>query len=155
LATYDFDGLPFHWADGGKHQELVQKTQVKSGKNGALQPLSEWGLGVLFVGEKGMLAADYGRYFLLPEDRFAGFQPPKPTIPRSIRHGAEWAKACKTGGPTTCNFDYSGALTETILLGVVAYRSGEKLSWDAKNLKVTNSPKGDGFIRKEYRKGWE
>ena len=36
-------------------------------------------------------------------------------------------KACKDGSPTTCNFDYSGALTEAVLLGTVAYRLGKNL----------------------------
>ncbi len=76
------------------------------------------GGGNLFVGDKGMLWADYGNYRLLPESDFAGYKPPEPTIPRSIGHHAEWIAACKTGSPTTCNFDYSGALTEAVLLGV-------------------------------------
>ena len=88
---------------------------------------------MLFVGEKGMLLADYGKHKLLPEDQFAGFKPPEPTIPDSIGHHAEWIQACKTGEPTTCNFDYSGTLTEAVLLGNVAYRVGKKLEWDHGN----------------------
>ena len=113
-----------------------------------------WGTGFLFVGEKGMLLADYTRRVLLPEDRFAGYQPPAPTIPDSIGHYAEWIAACQTGSPTGCNFDYSGALTEAALLGNVAYRAGQKLTWDAVALKATNCPKADRFIRREYRAGW-
>ena len=66
------------------------------------------GGGNLFVGDKGMLWADYGVWRLLPETDFAGYKPPAPTIPKSIGHHAEWFAACKTGSPTTCNFDYSG-----------------------------------------------
>jgi predicted dehydrogenase len=113
-----------------------------------------WGTGFLFVGEKGMLLADYTRRVLLPEDRFAGYQPPAPTIPDSIGHYAEWIAACQTGSPTGCNFDYSGALTEAALLGNAAYRAGQKLTWDAVALKATNCPKADRFIRREYRAGW-
>jgi predicted dehydrogenase len=114
------------------------------------------GAGVMFIGEKGHMFADYGSYKLYPEDKFSGFKPPEPTIPRSIGHHAEWIKACKDGSPTTCNFDYSGALTETVLLGNVAFRAGagEKITWDAENLKVTNSDKAQRFIQREYRKGW-
>ena len=70
-------------------------------------------------------------------------------------HWSEWAQACKTGSPTTCNFDYSGALTETILLGIVAFRTGEKLDWDAAALKARNSTKADDYLTKTYRKCWE
>ena len=155
-ATYQFPArgdqpaVAFHWSDGGAHFDLVKETKDTEGRS-----LGDWGLGILFVGEKGMLVADYGRYLLLPTDKFPGFQPPPKTIPDSIGHWKEWTTACKTGSPTTCNFDYAGALTETVLLGVVAYRTGVKLEWDPVNLKAKNTTKADEFITKEYRKGWE
>ncbi len=102
-----------------------------------------------------MLLSDYGRHVLLPEAKFADYQRPEPTIPDSIGHHREWIEACKTGGSTTCNFDYSGALTETVLLGNVAYRTGTKLDWDAKRMQATNCPAAEPLLRKEYRQGWE
>jgi hypothetical protein len=62
--------------------------------------------------------------------------------------------ACKTGGPTSCPFSYGGPLTELVLLGNVAYRTGEKLTWDAPNLRAVNCPEADRFLRREYRAGW-
>jgi hypothetical protein len=53
------------------------------------------------------------------------------------------------------NFDYSGPMTETVLLGNVALRAGQKIDWDSKNLKVTNLPEANRFVRKSYRKGWD
>jgi hypothetical protein len=154
-CTYEFpsDGggtLKFTWSDGGKHFDIVSQTNDHAGKS-----LATWGLGVLFIGDKGMLAADYGRRQLLPQDKFAEFKAPEPTIPNSIGHWNEWVQACKTGSPTTCNFDYSGALTETVLLGIVAFRSGEKIAWDAAKLKATNSAKAAEYVTKTYRKGFE
>ncbi|MEZ6060972.1 MAG: Gfo/Idh/MocA family oxidoreductase [Planctomycetaceae bacterium] len=111
--------------------------------------------GVMFVGTEGLMFADYGKYKLFPSDKFAGFEPPPKTIPDSIGHHQEWIRACKDGSSTTCNFDYSGALTESVLLGNVAYRTGTSLDWDAANLKATNCPDADHYIRKEYRSGWE
>jgi predicted dehydrogenase len=113
------------------------------------------GSGVMFVGTEGMMFADYSNYRLFPAEKFKGFEPPAKTIPDSIGHHREWIKACKEGTPTLCNFDYSGALTEAVLLGNVAYRTGKALDWDAKNLKATNCPEADQYIRKEYRPGWE
>ncbi len=111
--------------------------------------------GVMFVGSEGMLYADYSNYRLFPAEQYAGFQPPEPTIPPSIGHHAEWIQACKDGSATTCNFDYSGALTESVLLGNVAYRVGQPLEWDAANLQATNCPDAAPFLRKDYRPGWE
>jgi len=110
--------------------------------------------GNLFVGDKGMMFADYGSYRLLPEGDFAGYKPPEPSIPKSIGHHAEWIKACKEGSPTTCNFDYAGALTEAVLLANVSYRSGKPLAWDAAELRATNTADAERFIHKQYRQGW-
>ncbi len=114
-----------------------------------------WDSGVLFVGEKGMLLSDYGNHVLLPEEDFADFERPEPFIPASIGHHAEWVQACKTGEPTTCNFEYSGWLTEANHLGNVAYRVGKKLEWDPVRLEVTNVPEAAPLIRREYREPWE
>jgi predicted dehydrogenase len=148
IVTYDFPAhgeqppVTLKWYDGGKRPKLFEE-----GK------LPKWGDGTLFVGDKGMLLAGYDKRLLLPEKEFADYKAPEPTIADSIGHHKEWIEACKTGGPTTCNFDYSGALTETVLLGAVAYRTGKPFTWDAKNLKA-DVPEAEKYIRKEYRKGW-
>jgi predicted dehydrogenase len=121
-------------------------------KNGMIP---QWGSGVLFVGEKGMLLADYGKYALLPEDKFQGFQPPAPFIPKSLGHHEEWIHACKTGEPTTCNFEYAGWLTEANHLGNVAYRTGKRLEWNAAEMRAVNAPEADQFLRRDYRTGWK
>ncbi len=148
IVRYDFPGrdglapVKLTWYDGNMIPKEVAGERVP-------------GSGVMFVGSEGRMFADYNKYRLFPSDKFAKFEPPKKTIPDSIGHHAEWIKACKDGSPTTCNFDYSGALTESVLLGNVAYRTGKELEWDAKNLKATNCPEADKFISKEYRLGWE
>lgn len=131
------------WYDGGKKPALVEEGKVPA-----------WGSAVLFVGEKGMLIADYGNRKLLPEAEFRDFQPPEPTIPDSIGHHAEWIAASKTGGRTTCDFDYSGALTEAVLLGVVAYRSGRAFDWDAESCRPRSCPEAERWIRTAPRPGW-
>jgi len=148
IVRYQFparEGLPpvkFTWYDGNLIPREVAGERVP-------------GSGVMFIGSEGKMFANYGSYKLFPAEKFAAFQPPEQSIPKSIGHHAEWVKACKDGSPTTCNFDYSGALTEAVLLGNVAFRVGEKLEWDAKNLKATNCAAADKFVRKQYRSGWE
>jgi predicted dehydrogenase len=132
------------WYNGDRRPPLLRDEKYKG-----------WGGGTLFVGEKGMLLADYSRHLLLPEDQYVDFKRPDPFIPDSIGHHAEWIHACKTGGPTTCNFDYSGALTEAVLLGNVAFRSGSKLEWDGERLRVNNAPGARKFLQHRYRKGWQ
>jgi predicted dehydrogenase len=109
--------------------------------------------GVLFEGAKGKLLADYGRHKLFPEADFRGFAPPPRSIAASIGHHREWLTAIRTGGPTTCNFAYSGTLAETVLLGNVAYRSHCAFDWDEQAGKPSVA-KAATFLQREYRKGW-
>jgi predicted dehydrogenase len=131
------------WYHGGKQPSLLTAEQAEYFRSG-----------VLFIGEKGTLLADYTRNQLLPENDFKDFKKPAPFIPNSVGHHKEWIDAIKNGGPTTCNFDYSGALTEAALLGNVAFRVGKKLQWDAQKLKAVNCPEADAFIQHKYREGW-
>ena len=142
-ARGDLPPVTLHWCNGGAWPAIVKERDVP-----------QWPNGVLFVGTKGMLLSDYQRHRLLPKSQYTDFERPEPTIPDSIGHHQEWIQACKTDRITTCNFDYSGALTEAALLSNVALRTGEKLQWDAENLKATNCPAADEYLQRRYREGW-
>jgi predicted dehydrogenase len=146
-AELNLPGLPpvtLTWYHGGKRPDMVSD-----------ELFARYRSGVLFVGANGMLISDYGKHTLLPEEKFKDFQKPVPSIPNSIGHHKEWTHAIKTGGTTTCHFGYSGPLTETALLGNVAYRVGKTLEWDAKNLRARNCPEAEIFIQHHYRAGWK
>ena len=154
VVTYEFPSrgdqppVTMTWYDGGNRPEMLSELVDHQGK-----PLN-WKNGHLFVGSRGMLLSDYSRHVLLPADQFVDFERPEPTIPRSPGHYKEWMHAIRNGGRAGCDFAYAGPLTETVLLGVVAYRSGETIEWDGENLQVTNSSWGQQWIHKEYRAGW-
>ena len=74
-------------------------------------------------------------------------------LPRSPGHYEEWINACKGGEPAGANFDFAGPLTEAVLLGNIAIRTGKKLLWDGKN--VTNVPEANAYINPPYREGWK
>jgi len=152
------DQLTVRWEHPRRGKRPPVKLTWYDGKQRPKSPegvdLKKWHLGIMFIGQGGILVADYGKWILLPEADFRDFKPPKPWIAPSLGHHQEWIHACKTGSPTLCNFQYSGMLVEHNLLGTVAFRSGKKLEWDAENLKATNCPEADKFIRKTYRDGW-
>ncbi|MGC8784098.1 MAG: Gfo/Idh/MocA family oxidoreductase [Armatimonadota bacterium] len=134
------------WYDGGQKPpvDLLQGEQMADS-------------GLLLIGSEGTLYSpgDYGAPFvLLPREKFANYQPPAPSIPRSPGHHQEWINACKGGPPAMSNFDYASALTETALLGNLAIITGERINWDARRMKAVNCPKADKFIHPAYRKGW-
>ena len=143
--TFANPAVTLNWYDGGRLPPILKEKGLPE----------DWGAGTLFVGEKGFLLADYGRRMLFPQERFADYKAPEPTIPDSVGHHQEWINACKTGSPTTCNFAYSGVLAEAVLLGAVAFRTGKKLEWDAAKMKAVNCPEADQYLSRTYRKGWE
>ncbi|GIW93966.1 MAG: oxidoreductase [Pirellulaceae bacterium] len=147
-ARGDLPPVKVTWYDGGKQPEILSTLRDGEGR------LLEWRAGQLFIGTEGMLISEYSRHMLLPVEKFRDYKRPDPYIPASIGHHAEWLEAIRSGGTTTCNFDYSGALTETVLLGTVAYRAGESLEWDAEAFRIKNSEKAQQLLHKEYRKGW-
>ena len=145
-ATDKRSAVKLRWFDGGPRPGLPTKV---------FNPAA-MGKGILFTGDKGWLLADYGFRIVMFKGDMTHYASPTADdlLPASLGHHREWIHACKTGAPTTCNFDYSGALVENNLLGAVAFRAGKKLEWDAANLKATNCPEADKLVKKTYREGW-
>ena len=148
-AVYEFparDGLPpvtLSWYQGTHKPEAWQREEIP-----------QWGNGVLFVGEHGMLLSDYNKHVLLPEDKFADFKPPEPFIPDSPGQHEEWLIACRTGSPTGSPFSYAGPLTEANHLGNVAFRAGGRIEWDAESMRITNNEAANQFLSRTPRPGW-
>jgi len=147
-ARRDMPELKLTWYDGGKRppEELFDGEKVQIG-------------GALLIGDKGKIYVpdDYGgKHVLLPKKEFADFKNPEETIPRSPGHHEDFLAACKDPDRPACsNFNYSGPLTEMVLLGVVAFRCGKRIEWDGANMKATNCSEAGEYIHPPYRKGWE
>ena len=97
------------------------------------------GNGVLYVGSRGKMfhSSHGGMPQLLPASLQEQAKLVPKTMERSPGHYEEWYQACTGGKRPVANFDYSGPLTETVLLGVLSMRApGERLEWDAENLRV-------------------
>jgi len=108
---------------------------------------------VLFGTEGNMIIPHVGAPILLPDDKYKDFNQPKV---ESQNHWHTWIDACRGLTKTSAGFDYSGPLTEAILLGGIATRFPKQtLKWDATNLKFTNNDEATAFVQRKYRKGWE
>jgi hypothetical protein len=117
----------------------------------------EGGEGLLFIGDRGTLLCGFtgGNPKLIPESKMKDFKQPPKTLPRSPGNEREWLDACK-GSQTKpgANFEFSSTVTETLQLGNLALRTGERLIWDAASLKVTNTASAQKYIAPEVREGW-
>ena len=113
--------------------------------------------GVLYIGTKGKMfhSSHGGMPQLLPGELIEDAKKVPKTMERSPGHYEEWVNGCKTKKRPAASFDYSGPMTESVLLGVLALRvPGRRLEWDSAQLKVKNQPELQPFIQPEYRKGW-
>ena len=114
--------------------------------------------GVLYRGSKGtIMAGVYGDSpRIIPEARMQEAKLPDKTLPRvPDSHEMDWVRACQSGEPAGADFSYSGPLAEICCLGNIAKRVDARIEWDAANLRVTNLPDANAFVRREYRQGWE
>jgi predicted dehydrogenase len=154
-ARGDMPPVAFTWYDGGMMPPTPD--ELPSGRR-----MGDNDGGVLFVGDKGKLVCGcYGRSpRLLPDSLMDEFMQKRPdkTIPRvpggEGGHEKDWIRACKDRKQPSSNFEYSGPLTETVVMGNLAIRTGKKIDWDGANIKVTNDQEANQFVHREYRKGW-
>ncbi len=153
IVTYQFPArgrmppVKVVWYDGGKQpprpKELEADRDMPRG-------------GQLLIGDKGAIMdpSDYCQSpRLIPEEKMQAFTRPEKTIPRvpNSNPHTEWTSACK-GGPTPgSNFDHSGPLTEMVVLGNLAIRTGKKIEWDGKRMLCKNFPAAQALVTKEYR----
>lgn len=112
--------------------------------------------GAVLIGEKASILTDtYSKIVrIIPESAMQSIEKPPKTIPRIKRadHFQEWVRACKGGPKPGSNFDYSGPFTEMVLLGNLAIRSGKKIEWNGEEMKCTNVPEANKYLKKVYRK---
>ncbi len=135
------------WSDGGKLPPL-EGTDIPLNTE---LPKS----GVILVGEQGTLLCKHGGApALYPLEKFQDANLPSVG---GLDHYQVWIDGVKTGKAPNSSFAYSGPLTETVLLGVVASRVGalETLKWDAEKLAFTNSDLANRFVHEDYRAGWK
>ena len=113
--------------------------------------------GVIFKGSKSaIMCGVYGDSpRIIPETAMQSYKRPAKTLPRiKGTHEMSWVNAAKAGTQPDAHFGYSGPLTETCLLGNIAKRMDTRIEWDAANLKITNLPDANQYVRANYRKGW-
>ena len=147
--------VKFTWYDGGLKPPRPDELEEDRPLQAEGEQMEE---GLLFVGDRGKILCAFNgaNPRLIPESKMKNYKQPPKTLPRSPGNEREWLDACKgskdkPGG----NFEFSGLVTETLLLGNVAVRAGQKLNWDRSNLKITNSDPAQKYVRPERRSGWE
>ncbi len=126
------------------------------------------GGGAIFIGEKGILV--HGTYASNPKLYPMSLMEATAKVPKtyfrvessgagafaSAKHRMNWIRAIKGTEKATCPFEYATRLTETMLLGVVAMKTGQskKIYYDGEKGVITNNSDANQYLQREYRKGW-
>ncbi len=168
------------WYDGGIrpfHPDIIPADH-SIGENGSAN-------GVMMMGEKGVMTCgtyglvpkvylNTGEILEMPKGYSGGI---KNHEMAEYGHHTSWVEAVKAGFGSkehkelTSSFDYSGPLTETVIMGNLAIRSYQesasgsgrgrkfegrkKLLWDGDNMKITNYDEANKFVGRKYRDGWK
>ncbi|MBN2475550.1 MAG: Gfo/Idh/MocA family oxidoreductase [Pirellulales bacterium] len=146
IVSYDFparEEMPpvrVIWYDGGL------KPPAPLGMEGKPLPAE----GILYVGDQGKML----RSEIIPSSRAKQFENVPRTLPRRPGTWGEWMEACRGGEPAGCSFDWAGLLTEFVLLGNIAIRTGKQLQWDSENMRFTNDGDANGQLNPPYHNGW-
>jgi hypothetical protein len=146
--------VKFTWYDGGLKPRRPDELEENRPLKGATEEEEE---GLLFIGDRGKILCNFngGDPRLIPQAKMDSYQQPPKTLPRSPGNEREWLDACKGGkSKPGGNFEFEGLVTESLLLGNVAARTGQRLQWDRSNLRV-NSDVAQKYVRPERRSGWE
>jgi hypothetical protein len=118
--------------------------------------------GMIMVGENGGIFHGGMRPdspVLYPKEKWQAYrasgdkQVPK-TIPRTQGIHRDWVEAIKNGKKSCSDFSYSGPLTEAILLGTLAIRTGKTVKWNAKELAIIGNAEASKLINPDAREGW-
>jgi predicted dehydrogenase len=115
--------------------------------------------GAMFEGSQGVLISDFTSRVIFPNSDRADMTYYKPRakealLPKMGNFQKQWINACKTDLKTSCDFEYSGNMIEQMLLGLVAYRVGKKITYDGAAGRVTNSEEANALLSRKYRDGW-
>ncbi len=147
IVTYDFparEGMPplrLLWYDGG----------LKPPRPAELEPGRELpASGNMYVGDKGVILDNR----IIPDEKMKAYKMPPKTLPRRSGTWAEWIEAIRGGEPAGCHFEWAGVLTDAVLLGNIAIRTGKHLEWSAQKTRFTNHEPANRYVNEKYHNGW-
>ena len=147
IVTFEFparEGMPpltLYWYDGGlkppRPPELEDGRELPENGN-------------MYVGNKGKILDSR----IIPESKMKAYKLPPKTLKRRSGTWGEWVEAIRGGEEASCNFNHASLITEAVLLGNIAIRTGKTLQWDGGQMTFVNNDTANKYVRPNYRSGW-
>ncbi|MBN1804150.1 MAG: Gfo/Idh/MocA family oxidoreductase [Sedimentisphaerales bacterium] len=146
----DLPAFNLFWYDGGIKPFITD--ELEEDKE------SIQGEGMMFVGDKGKIIADFhgNNPRIIPQKKMSSYTGPK-EVSGADRSGRSntWVHAIKNNIESPGSFLRADCVNETINLGAVALRAGQKVNYDTESMKITNLEEANKYLTRQYREGWE
>lgn len=137
---YEFEDLKLYWTS--------QAPNVPGAANRHI--------GAYFEGDKGTLICDYNTREITINGVIMNDIPEVPiTIQRSPGHQQDFVNAVKNRTQPESNLAYVREMTLPMHLGLISYRLGRELHWNAHKEKFRHDSEANSYLWREYRKGWD
>jgi hypothetical protein len=113
--------------------------------------------GVAWYGTEGTIMMDDSGWEVIPEKRKASLEPEKHKSSGNPRpaHVRNFLDCVKSRQQPVLNVERGHYVSTVAHLGNIAFRTGQKITWDAQAERVIGSPQGDDLVRVQYRAPWK
>lgn len=139
-VDYEFEGLNLHW------------TTEPPDVPGA----AKRGIGAFFEGDKGTLICDYGsREITINGETVTDIPEIPQSIQRSPGHQQNFVDAVKSRSQPESNLAYAREMTLPMHLGLISYRVGRPLQWNAEKEKFIGDKEANALLSRKPRKKWD
>jgi len=141
MTVYEFPSYMLVW-------------EHKAGLNNGLNNRA-WGIewngteGTIILNDEGWEIRPERKQANLDAVRKPGSGDPRPA------HVRNFLDCVKSRQQPVLNLDVAHHVSTVAHLGNIAYRTGRKISWDARHEKVTNDGQADALVGVKYRKPWK
>lgn len=139
-VDYEFEGLKLHWTSTAPTVPGAEKRHI----------------GAYFEGDKGTILCDYNSREVTINGVTTNDLDTVPiSLPRSPGHQQNFVDAVKARKQPESNLEYAREMTMPMHLGLISYRLGRPLEWNAKKEKFRHDSEANSYLSRDYRKGWD
>lgn len=162
-VTWNFPGIAARgpvvvtWTGGWRDGQLVKPAAVPRVPSEVVATVRN---GIALVGDEGTLlipdmrASSRPRIFPIERERdFLAAPPPRRLVRPKGGHHQEWIDAIRAGRAPAAPFDYGAMITESVLLGTLAQRTGQPVRFDAATGRVLDNPAAAALVPPPERRG--
>jgi predicted dehydrogenase len=139
-VDYQFDNLKIHWTS------TPPNVPGAAGRH----------IGAYFEGEKGTILCDYSsREITINGVVMNDIESVPISIIRSPGHQQNFVDAVKNRTQPESNLDYARHMTMPMHLGLISWRLGRELHWNARKEEFRHDREANHLLSRKYRKGWD